>query len=97
MRYMVKTLLTAEQALEQAVAYFGPGGKGLAVTSQRKRALSLEGGGGRVTLTAKSDSPTLLEIETRVWEDAVQQFINQLPQERSWWARLWRKKPVPTS
>jgi hypothetical protein len=97
MRQTVKTLLTAEQALARAEAFFGPGGKGLVVTSQRKRALSLEGGGGRVTLTAKSDSPTLLEIETRVWEDAVRQFIDQLPQERSWWARLWRRSPSPTS
>ena len=97
MRETVRTLITAEQALARAVAYFGPGGKGLAVTSQRKRALSLEGNGGRVTLTVKSDSPTLLEIETRAWEDAVRQFIDQLPQERSWWARLWRRSPVATS
>lgn len=91
MRYMVKTVLTAQQALDQATAYFGPGGKGLTLTSQRKRAVSWEGGGGQVNLTVKSDSPTLLEIETRVWEDAVRQFITQIPQRQSWWARLWHR------
>ena len=97
MRQIVKTLLTAEQSIERAIAYFGPGGEGLAITSQRKRTLRLEGNGGRVTLTVKSDSPTLLELETHVWEDTVKRFIDQLPQERSWWACLWRKSPTTTS
>jgi hypothetical protein len=90
-RYTVKTVLTFQEAMEKARAYFEPGGQGLTLTSQRKRALRWEGGNGFVDLTVKAESPTLLEIETREWEDAVDRFIAQLPQRRPWWAR-WRRQ-----
>lgn len=91
-RYAVKTVLTSQEAMEKAQAYFGPGGKGLTITSQYKRALRFEGGNGFVALTVKANSPTLLEIETREWEKAVDQFIAQLPQQRPWWARWWCRR-----
>jgi hypothetical protein len=41
----------------------------------------------------KSEAPTLIEIDTRTWEKAVQQFIAQLPQQRRpWWTRWWHRK-----
>jgi len=94
MRYMVKTSLTSQEAMEKAHTFFGPGGKGLTITSQYKRALRLQGGSGYVALTVKADSPTLLELETRDYEQAVKQFIDQLPQQRPWWSRWWRRRPV---
>ena len=94
MRHMVKTSLTSQEAMEKAHAFFGPDGKGLTITSQYKRALRLQGGSGYVALTVKADSPTLLELETRNYEQLVQQFIDQLPQRRSWWTRWWRRKLV---
>jgi hypothetical protein len=92
-RYTVKTVLTSQEAMEEAQAYFGPGGKGLTITSQYKRALRFRGGSGNgfVALTVKANSPTLLEIETRECEKAVDQFIAQLPQQRPWWTRWWRR------
>jgi hypothetical protein len=39
----------------------------------------------------KSEAPTLLEIETQAWDEAVRQFIAELPKQRSWWARWWRR------
>lgn len=91
MRYKVQTILPSQEALDQAHAYFGPQGKGLTITSQHKRALRWEGGGGHVSIIVKSNTPTLLEIETRQWEEAVSQFIAQLPQKQSWWARCWQR------
>lgn len=93
MQYKVKTTMPSQQVLDQATAYFGPQGQGLALTSQHKRALRLQGNGGYVAVMVKSESPTLIEIDTRVWEKAVQQFIAQLPQgKRSWWSRWWPRK-----
>ena len=34
MNYKAKTMLTPQEALDQAKAYFGPGGQGMAVVSQ---------------------------------------------------------------
>jgi hypothetical protein len=91
MRYKVQTLLTSPEALERAQAYFGPQGKGLTVTSQHKRSLRWQDDNGHVSLIVKAESPTLLEIETRAWDEAVTQFIAQLPQKRSWWVRCWQR------
>ena len=41
MRYEVTTALTPREALEQAAAYFGPGGMGLHVVSQTPHSLVL--------------------------------------------------------
>jgi hypothetical protein len=93
MQYKVKTTLSSQQVMEQAIAYFGAQGKGLALTSQHKRAMRLQGNDGYVAVMVKSESPTLIEIDTRTWEKAVQQFIAQLPQQRRpWWTRWWHRK-----
>ena len=94
MQYRAQTTMATPEVLELAKTYFGPAGKGLTLISQRRRALSWQGTVGQVNLIVKSDAPTLLEIETRGWESAVQQFIAQLPQQQSWWARLWHRKPA---
>jgi hypothetical protein len=91
MRYKVQTTLPSQEALEQAQAYFGPQGKGLTITSQHKRSLRWQGTSGHVSIIVKSDSPTLLEIDTREWDEAVNQFIAQLPQKRSRWERFWQR------
>lgn len=96
-RYKVKTILTSQEAIDKAHAYFGPEGKGLTITTQRKRALRLQSDNGFVALTVKAESPTLLEIETREWEQAVDQFIAQLPQQHQrWWSRWWRRRAATT-
>ena len=45
MRYAVTTPLTPREALEQALADFGPGGLGLQITSQTNLSLGFQGGG----------------------------------------------------
>lgn len=53
MRYQVTTTLTPREALEQALADFGPGGLGLQITSQTNLSLGFQGGGGYIAVTAQ--------------------------------------------
>jgi len=97
MKHKVKTALTSQEALEQAKTYFGPRGRGLAVVSQGRQSLRLRGrSGGHVDITVKRSFTTTLEIETRSWDEAVRQFMAQLPQPHPWWQRWWRRGTVTT-
>ena len=53
MRYQVTTPRTPREALEQALADFGPGGLGLQLTSQTNVSLVFQGGGGHIAVTAE--------------------------------------------
>jgi hypothetical protein len=92
MRYEVHTELTPRKALEQALADFGPQGTGLALMSKANLRLVFQGGGGYIAVTARPGTPTAIELETREWDYAVQQFMARVSQRRSWWQRLWRRK-----
>lgn len=92
MRYEVVTDLTPQQALEQALTTFGPGGLGLTIQTQRNLSLVFQGGGGHIAITAHPGTPNRLELETREWDYAVQQFMARVHQRRRWWHRLWRRK-----
>jgi hypothetical protein len=97
MKHKVKTALTSQEALEQAKTYFGPRGRGLAVVSQGKQSLRLRGrSGGHVDSAVKRSLTTTLEIETRSWDEAVRQFMAELPQPHPWWQRWWRRGTVTT-
>jgi hypothetical protein len=96
MRYQTTTELTPRQALEQALADFGPGGLGLQITSQTNLSLVFQGGGGHIAVTAEPGAQTTLEIETREWDYGVQQFMGRVQRRRPWWQRWWRaKRPGP--
>jgi hypothetical protein len=92
MRYQVTTPLTPREALEQALADFGPSGLGLQLTSQTNLSLIFQGGGGHIAMTAESGAKTMLEIETREWDYAVKQFMARVQRRRPWWQRWWRRK-----
>jgi hypothetical protein len=95
MKHKVKTALTSQEALEQAKTYFGPRGRGLAVVSQGRQSLRLRSrSGGHIDITVKRSFTTTLEIETRSWDEAVHQFMTQLPQPHPWWQRWWRRGTV---
>jgi hypothetical protein len=93
MRYQVTTALTPREALERAITHFGPGGVGLKILSQNNLGLVFQGGGGYVAVTAQPGAETTLELETREWDYAVQQFMAEVSQRRRWWQRWWRRKP----
>jgi hypothetical protein len=97
MRHKVRTAMTSQEALEQAKIYFGPGGQGLAIVSQGRHALRLRSkNGGHVDIAVKRGFATTLELETRAWDEAVRQFIAQLPRPRPWWQR-WSRQPAVTA
>ena len=60
MRYQVTTTLTPREALEQALANFGPGGLGLQITSQTNLSLSFQGGGGYIVVSAQPGTKTIV-------------------------------------
>jgi hypothetical protein len=95
MRYEVTTLLTPDEALARAITYFGPEGMRLAVTTQTPRGVVFQGGGGHVMITVQPGAETTLELETREWDYAVQQFMAQVSGRRRWWHRLLRRKRQP--
>ena len=97
MRYQTTTELTPRQALEQAIADFGPGGAGLQITSQNNLGLVFQGGGGHIAVTAQPGTETTLELETREWDYAVQQFMARVHRRRPWWQRWWHRKRPGTS
>ena len=78
MRYEVITTLTPQQVAERAAAHFGPPGFGLEITSQDERCLVFEGGGGYVAVTTQPGDKTTVELETREWDRAVEQFMRQV-------------------
>jgi len=92
MRYQVTTAYTPQEALERAVTYFGQHGLGLSVLSQTPLGVVFQGGGGHVAITVQSGTETTLELETREWDYAVQQFMAQVSGRRRWWHRLLRRK-----
>ena len=97
MRYQVTTTLTPRAALEQALADFGPGGLGLQITSQTNLSLGFQGGGGYIAVSAQPGAKTIVELETREWDYAVQRFMARVQRGRPWWQRWWRRKRPDTS
>ena len=97
MRYQTTTELTPSQALEQAITDFGPGGVGLQITSQTNLGLVFQAGGGHIAVTAQPGTETTVELETREWDYAVQQFMAQLHRRRPWWQRWQQRKRLGMS
>ena len=79
-RYSVETKLSSDQALQRAVAFFGPGGgTGLEVTEQGGCCAHFVGGGGHIHVTvAAGERRTTVELETREWDYDVKQFMRQI-------------------
>jgi hypothetical protein len=69
MRYQVTNPLTPREALEQALADFGPSGLDW-LTSQTNLSLVFRVGRTR-TVTAEPGTQSTLEIETREWDYGV--------------------------
>jgi len=97
MRYQTTTELTPRQALEQALAAFGPGGLGLQITSQNNLGLVFQGGGRHIAVTAQPSAETTLELETREWDYAVEKFMARVHRRPPWWQRWGRRTRPDTS
>lgn len=77
MRYSVETRLSPEKVMEEARSFF-ISGFGLKVSSEEENELCLEGGGGYVTILTCSGAKTSVEIETREWDRAVEEFMERI-------------------
>jgi hypothetical protein len=78
-RYGVETRLSPEEAIREAVAYFGVGGLGLETTEEGTCCAYFEGGGGHIRVTAViGEKKTTVELETREWDYDVKQFVRQI-------------------
>jgi hypothetical protein len=70
--------LTPVEAIDTAVAFFGPGGLDLEVTERAECCVRLEGGGGYVLVEAEEDeggNGSLVEVESREWDYHVKRFL----------------------
>jgi hypothetical protein len=77
--YSVKTKLSPEETVEQAIETFGPGGLGLETERENPCCVTFEGGGGHVTVTASREGDeTTAELETREWDYHVQKFMREI-------------------
>ena len=79
MKIVTKTKLSPQEAVRQAVEFFGPAGQGLEIKRHEPECAYLEGGGGGVEITACTEGKqTSLEIDSREWDYQVGEFIRKL-------------------
>ena len=79
LRLETKTKLTPEEAIKQAVKFFGPDGFGLEIKDQSATCAYFEGGGGGIEVTACTDErETSVEMVSREWDYQVREFVNKI-------------------
>ena len=76
MRYGASTKLPPEKVIAKAKSYFGK--LGLKVVSEDPGSVCMEGGGGRVTVTAGGEKETEIDITTTEWDRQVKQFVQMI-------------------
>ena len=79
LRIAKQTNRWADDVITNAAQFFGPGGVGLTVSHRASDHITLEGGGGFVTVSvAGTDRTTDVTAVTREWESDVQRFLESL-------------------
>jgi len=79
LKIAVRTKLSPEEAIRQAINFFGPNGYKLKVVDQSDTSVSLEGGGGSIEITAcAEDGKTTVEFISREWDYQVKEFIKAI-------------------
>jgi hypothetical protein len=79
MRIAAKTKLKPEEVLRRAVNFFGPGGKGLEVTSESPGYVCFEGGGGGVEVIISPEGKgASVELVSREWDYQVKEFLGNI-------------------
>jgi hypothetical protein len=79
MRIAAKTRLNPGEVIRRAVAFFGPGGCGLAVTEQSGGYACFEGGGGDVEVSVSAQGKgASVELVSREWDYQVKQFLGTI-------------------
>jgi len=79
LRLEVRTRLSPEEAIQQAVNYFGPGGHGMEIRDQSSECAYFEGGGGKVDIATCSDKQgTSVELISQEWDYQVGEFSRKI-------------------
>jgi hypothetical protein len=76
MRYGASSKLSPEKVIAKAKDYFGK--MGLKVVSEEPGTVCMEGGGGRVTITACGENQSEVDIMTTEWDHQVKMFIQMI-------------------
>jgi hypothetical protein len=76
MRYGASSKLPPEKVVAKAKDYFGK--LGLTVVSEDPGSVCMEGGGGRVTVTACGENQSEVDITTTEWDNQVKMFIQMI-------------------
>ncbi|MDH7508846.1 MAG: hypothetical protein QHH00_05555 [Methanomassiliicoccales archaeon] len=76
MRFGAHTGLSPDQVVEKAIDYFGK--LGLAIVERGDNYVLLQGGGGRVRVSACKNGRTDVDIISEEWDYHVKRFIQQI-------------------
>jgi len=76
--HVVKTKLSAEEAIERAIKFFGEQGLGLDIVEQEPCCVHFKGGGGHVSVRAVARHGTTLNLAACEWDDHVRRFIHEI-------------------
>ena len=80
LRMTTTTKLTPEEAITEAVKFFGPEGHGLEIRDQSPTCAHFTGGGGYVEVTSCTDEKgTSVELVSQEWEHQVREFLGKIP------------------
>lgn len=76
-RYGKETKFAPDKVIDQAIEFFGKAG--LTLKQQTASAVSFEGGGGHVAITADPKGKgSDVDLETREWDYQVKEFMKKL-------------------
>ena len=69
-----------DELIKKAKSFFGPGGEGLAISSESDCCIAFVGGGGHVTVTLSEENSnyTRIKLESREWDYQVKKFLETL-------------------
>jgi hypothetical protein len=71
--------LKPEEAIKQAVAFFGPQGYGLEVKDEGNCCVTFTGSGGSVVVTAsEAQKGSSVDVEAVEWEIQAREFVSKL-------------------
>ena len=75
-----KTKKKQNELMKKAKSFFGPGGEGLAISSESDCCIAFTGGGGHVTVTVSEEDSdhTRIEVESREWDFQAKKFLESL-------------------
>ena len=80
LRIAAETRLSPEEAIKQAIEFFGPSGYGLEIQDQAPACVNFQGMGGRIEVIAcTAGKQTSVELVSHEFDHQVREFTSKLP------------------